>query len=93
VRTVLKQYIDGVCVMKVSIEFADKGMLQFRMYFYLSLKLLVEGGGIDVLLGDDFDGHLLLTVPFNGAVDYAESARADLLLYDEAVYCEGGTYP
>ncbi len=70
---VLKQYIDSVCIMEIRVELADKRMLQFRMYFYLSLKLLMEGGGIDIFLRNNLDSHFLLTVPFNGAVNDAES--------------------
>jgi hypothetical protein len=34
----------------------------------------VKGRRVDIFLGDDLDGHLLLTVLFNGSVDYAEGA-------------------
>ena len=33
----------------------------------------MEGRGIDVLLGNYFDSHLLLTALFNRTIDYTES--------------------
>lgn len=75
--------------MKIGIELADEGMFQFGVYLYLPLELLVEGRRIDILFGDDLDGHLLIAVLFDSSVNYAKSARAYLFFYDEAVYGEG----
>lgn len=73
-RTVLEHHIDVASIMKVRIKLADERMLQFRVDFYLPLKLLVESAFFDSFLGDDLDCYFSIAVFGDGAVHNAELA-------------------
>lgn len=71
---VLEHHIDVASIMKVRIELADEGMLQFRVDLYLPLELLVKSALFDNFLRDDLDGYLSFAVFGDSAVDYSELA-------------------
>lgn len=88
-RTIFKNDIDAMTIVKVSIKLTNERMLKFRMNLNLSLKLFMKRRVINILFGNNFDGNIFLTVFLDSSVDYSKFSRANLFLNDKMTNMKG----